>query len=109
MQPLALITSQLQAELPSRSLVADFGCGDAQLARDLASASSTADLKVISFDLVSKDGYVIEAECSSVPLPGSSLATGGGQIVDAVVCCLSLMGTDWIEMVREARRVLVPG
>lgn len=27
-------------------------------------------------------------------------------MVDAVVCCLSLMGTDWISMIREARRVL---
>lgn len=64
------------------------------------------DLKVISFDLVSKDGWVIEAECSSVPLPGGR---AGGQIVDCVVCCLSLMGTDWVEMVREARRILKEG
>jgi len=27
-------------------------------------------------------------------------------MVDAVVCCLSLMGTDWINTIREARRVL---
>jgi ribosomal RNA-processing protein 8 len=32
-----------------------------------------------------------------------------GGVVDAVVCCLSLMGTDWVGMIREARRVLVNG
>lgn len=55
---------------------------------------------------MSKDGWVIEAECSSVPLPGG---TSGSEIVDVVVCCLSLMGTDWIQIVREAKRVLKDG
>jgi len=100
-QPLNLITASLLATLEPRSLVADFGCGDAQLARSLA-ADETNELRCLSFDLVSKDSWVVEAECSSVPLPGGN----GGEIVDAVVCCLSLMGTDWINCVREARRVL---
>lgn len=111
--------SHLRANLPSRALVADFGCGDAALARDLVSGSTDKNgdekhFKVLSFDLLSKDGWVIEAECASgVPLPGTDSTKanplGEGQIVDAVVCCLSLMGTDWIGMIREARRVLVQG
>ncbi|GAA5862651.1 hypothetical protein JCM8547_003500 [Rhodosporidiobolus lusitaniae] len=126
--PLALIAQTLLAFLPANSLIADFGCGDAALARSLnplSSLSSSASslppipslklpakqvaskqLKVVSFDLVSQSSFVVEAECSSVPLPGG---TSGGEIVDAVVCCLSLMGTDWIGMVREARRVLKEG
>ncbi|SCV71918.1 BQ2448_4612 [Microbotryum intermedium] len=104
--PLTLIKKQLSTSLPALSLVADFGCGDANLVRDLAKESHKKEVKVISFDLVSKDGWVVEAECSSVPLPGGRQ---GGQIVDVVVCCLSLMGTDWVKMIRESWRVLKPG
>ena len=128
--PLALIAQSLLNDLPPNSLIADFGCGDAALARTLcppplttspstlsqlppipslkvpAKAAKMKQLKVVSFDLVSQSSYVVEAECSSVPLPGG---VAGGEIVDAVVCCLSLMGTDWIRMLREARRVLKEG
>lgn len=100
--PLSILTTYL-AKLPANSLIADFGCGDATLARELVPQG----LKVLSYDLVSKDAWVVECGCASVPLPG-----GGGQeceIVDAVVCCLSLMGTDWVDIVREARRVLKDG
>ncbi|KAK4056769.1 25S rRNA (adenine645-N1)-methyltransferase [Microbotryomycetes sp. JL221] len=102
--PLTLIQHSLIDTLESNSLIADFGCGDATLARKLVTSTS---LKVVSFDLVSKDGWVVEAECSSVPLPGS--LKHGGQIVDAVVCCLSLMGSDWIQLVTEANRILKQG
>ncbi|BGP32460.1 25S rRNA (adenine645-N1)-methyltransferase [Rhodotorula toruloides] len=126
--PLALIAQSLLQTLAPNSLIADFGCGDAALARSLcpspsSSAPSTKlppipslrlpsklisqkSLKVVSFDLLSQSSFVVEAECSSVPLPGG---TAGGEVVDAVVCCLSLMGTDWVRMVREARRVLKDG
>ena len=100
--PLTILTTALE-KLPTNSLIADFGCGDAALARTLVPQG----LKVLSYDLVSKDAWVVECGCASVPLPG-----GGGQdseIVDAVVCCLSLMGTDWVDIVREARRVLKEG
>lgn len=102
--PLTLLKTSLSSSLPPQSLIVDFGCGDATLARSLS--SSPQNLKVISFDLVSKDGWVIEAECSSVPLPGGK---SGGQVVDVVVCCLSLMGTDWVRMIREAWRILKDG
>ncbi|GAA5921732.1 hypothetical protein JCM3775_001788 [Rhodotorula graminis] len=124
--PLALIAQALLSSLPVNALIADFGCGDAALARTLVPTTSPAaaslpampslkvptklvaqkQLKVASFDLLSQSSYVVEAECSSVPLPGGD---AGGEIVDAVVCCLSLMGTDWIRMVREAKRVLKDG
>ncbi|EGU11681.1 Ribosomal RNA-processing protein 8 [Rhodotorula toruloides ATCC 204091] len=124
--PLALIAQSLLSSLAPNSLIADFGCGDAALARSLCPCTSTSSqklspipslklppklisqksLKVVSFDLVSQSSFVVEAECSSVPLPGG---TAGGEVVDAVVCCLSLMGTDWVGMVREAKRVLKHG
>ncbi|GAA5955454.1 hypothetical protein JCM21900_002053 [Sporobolomyces salmonicolor] len=127
--PLSLIATSLLSSLAPNSLIADFGCGDAALARTLCPSASPSpsgaslklkltapklvaqkSLKVLSFDLVSQNPFVVEAECSSVPLPGSPVGTGNeGQIVDAVVCCLSLMGTDWVMVVREARRVLKAG
>ena len=82
------------------------------------------------------EGWVVEADfLSSVPLPGrpggssssSSSSTkpkteGGkgkrakkgsksesSEIVDIVVCCLSLMGTNWIGGIYEACRILKQG
>ncbi|OSC98670.1 hypothetical protein PYCCODRAFT_1470817 [Trametes coccinea BRFM310] len=98
---------------PVKTVIADLGCGDATLARTLVPKGMT----VLSFDLVSDGAYVIEADiCSRVPLPGSeSVAaesaddeeeTGEGQVVDVVVCALSLMGTNWPSCIREAWRIL---
>ncbi|CDO74622.1 hypothetical protein BN946_scf184325.g9 [Trametes cinnabarina] len=98
---------------PARTVIADLGCGDATLARTLVPKGMT----VLSFDLVSDGAYVIEADiCSHVPLPGSekiadestddSEEVGDGQVVDVVVCALSLMGTNWPGCIREAWRIL---
>ncbi|KAG9122304.1 25S rRNA (adenine645-N1)-methyltransferase [Ceratobasidium sp. 392] len=86
--PVTLIVASLSS-LPPRSLVVDLGCGDAQLAQTLVPSG----LNVLSFDLI--------------PLPGSEKDGEGGQaVVDACVCSLSLMSTNWIGCVREAWRVL---
>ncbi|KAH9921696.1 methyltransferase-domain-containing protein [Epithele typhae] len=93
---------------PPKTVVADLGCGDAALARALVPKGYT----ILSFDLVSDDAYVIEADtCSRVPLPGSeeSGEQREGQVVDVVVCALSLMGTNWVGCMREAWRVLRAG
>ena len=97
-------------------MIADLGCGDAALARALVPKGMT----VLSFDLVSDNAYVIEADtCVRVPLPGSEIplsadqdnatGTGEGQVVDVVVCALSLMGTNWPGCIREAWRILKAG
>ena len=97
---------------PAKTVIADLGCGDAALARALVPKGMT----VLSFDLVSDGAYVVEADtCLRVPLPGSEPGTGDGksegegQIVDVVVCALSLMGTNWPGCIREAWRVLRSG
>jgi len=60
---------------------------------------------VMSFDLVSDSPFVVEADiCGKLPLPGSE--SGEGKIVDVVVCSLSLMSLNWLQCIREARRVL---
>lgn len=102
---------------PAKTVVADLGCGDAALARSLVPKG----IVVLSFDLVSDDAYVIAADtCDRVPLPGSerslsassdhtSEEDGEGQVVDVVVCALSLMGTNWPGCIREAWRILKAG
>ncbi|KAF9057709.1 methyltransferase-domain-containing protein [Panaeolus papilionaceus] len=96
---------------PKRTLIADLGCGDAALAKSLVPRG----ISVASFDLVSDKAYVIEADiCRHIPLPGSEplgpeKSFGEGQIVDVVVCALSLMSINWVECLREAWRVLKQG
>lgn len=99
---------------PAKTVIADLGCGDAALARSLVSKG----MSVLSFDLISDNVYVIAADiCAHVPLPGceptsgtpSLEAEGEGQVVDVVVCALSLMGTNWPGCIREAWRILRSG
>ncbi|KFK33100.1 hypothetical protein AALP_AA6G331200 [Arabis alpina] len=77
----------------SSLVVADFGCGDARIAKSVKN-------KVFSFDLVSKNPSVVTCDMSNVPLESSS--------VDVAVFCLSLMGTNYSSYINEAYRVLRP-
>ncbi|XP_076950785.1 ribosomal RNA-processing protein 8-like [Bidens hawaiensis] len=75
----------------SSLVVADFGCGDARLAKGVKN-------KVFSINLVAKDPSVIACDMSKTPLDSSS--------IDVAVFCLSLMGTDFPNFIKEAHRVL---
>ncbi|XP_010554072.1 PREDICTED: ribosomal RNA-processing protein 8-like [Tarenaya hassleriana] len=90
--PVNTIINWLKSRSPSL-VVADFGCGDARLAKSVKN-------KVFSFDLVAKDPSVIACDMSNIPLESSS--------VDVAVFCLSLMGTNYSSYIREAHRVLRP-
>ncbi|KAI0306946.1 methyltransferase-domain-containing protein [Multifurca ochricompacta] len=77
----------------------------------------TKGYTVMSFDLVSDRAFVIEADIfERLPLPGSESDGDGseesnqghGQIVNVVICALSLMGTNWPNCIREAWRILRP-
>ncbi|PWN90028.1 hypothetical protein FA10DRAFT_266547 [Acaromyces ingoldii] len=85
-----------------------------------------AAIRVLSYDLLdSEDGWVRGvdvAQAGGLPLPGIVGETNGARvrrasrseyqdpaIADIAVFCLSLMGTNWVEMIIEARRVLCPG
>lgn len=86
-------------------MIVDLGCGDAALARSLVPKGYT----VLSFDLVSANSFIVAADiCGKVPVPGSEVGDEG-QIVDVVVCSLSLMSTNWLNCIREARRILKKG
>lgn len=90
--PVNLIIKWLKEHDPS-FIVADFGCGDARLSKNVKN-------KVFSFDLVSKDPSVIACDMSNTPLDSAS--------VDVAVFCLSLMGVNYASYLAEARRVLKP-
>ena len=90
--PLTLIIQWLQRKHP-RAIVADLGAGDAELAR-------TVSNQVHSFDLVSKNKLVIAADMAKLPLLDGS--------IDVAVYCLSLMGTNIHDFLRECYRILKP-
>lgn len=87
-------------------MIVDLGCGDAAIAQSLIPKGFT----VLSYDLIAPNSFVISADiCDKLPLPGAEGNGHEGQIVDVVVCSLSLMNTNWLNCIREARRVLKPG
>ncbi|WFD31855.1 25S rRNA (adenine(645)-N(1))-methyltransferase [Malassezia sp. CBS 17886] len=100
------------------ALIVDVGAGEAGLAQKLVPSG----FHVLSYDLVdSADGWVRgidAAQIGALPLPGThrplgiawdGAAQGADGVADAVVFCLSLMGTNWANMISEAWRVLRTG
>lgn len=79
---------------PASLVVADFGCGDAQLEAEVKQ-------KVFSLDLVSQKPNVIACDMAATPLEDAS--------VDVAVFCLALMGTNYPLFLKEAARVLKQG
>lgn len=81
-------------------VVADFGCGDAALAKKLLTVKHKGEcpFTIHSFDLVAACDLVTACDMSNVPLKNKS--------VDVAVFCLSLMGTNLADFIREAHRIL---
>ncbi|OAD70216.1 hypothetical protein PHYBLDRAFT_155988 [Phycomyces blakesleeanus NRRL 1555(-)] len=92
--PVDVIIDQLRG-LPAGTVVADLGCGDAKIGHVLT------EQKVLSFDLIAKNDKVIACDISKLPLPAN--------FVDVVVFSLSLMGTNYLDFLKEAHRVLKLG
>jgi ribosomal RNA-processing protein 8 len=78
--------------------IADLGCGDAALARNLTPSAKKLNLKLNSYDLQSPDPLITKADISELPVEDGSM--------DVSIFCLSLMGTNWVSFVEEAWRVL---
>lgn len=74
-------------------VVGDFGCGEAFIATE-AGAKHT----IHSFDHVAVDKRVIACDIAHVPLEDESL--------DIAIFCLSLMGSNFTDYIREAHRCL---
>ncbi|TPX41316.1 hypothetical protein SeMB42_g05617 [Synchytrium endobioticum] len=96
LNPLDVIIDSITQKIAKNSIIADLGCGDAKLAQKLRD-----DYTVHSFDMISKNEHVTACDIAHVPLDNAS--------VDAVVICLALMGTNWIDFVQEAVRILKKG
>jgi len=80
--------------------IADLGCGDARLASTIMSTNlaQKQNLKILSYDLQSPSPHVTKADISALPLEDGS--------IDVSIFCLALMGTNWIDFIEEAYRVL---
>ena len=91
--PIDRVISYVQT-LPKSHVIADMGCGDAKLAQSVPNT-------VYSYDLVAANSHVTACDMSNVPLPSSS--------VDVCVFCLSLMGTNVADFIKEAWRILHKG
>lgn len=74
-------------------VVGDFGCGEAFIAEAVS-----ARHQVHSFDHVALDPRVVACDISKVPLKDG--------VLDVAIFCLSLMGTNFTDFVREGRRCL---
>lgn len=92
--PVDVIIDTLRS-VPKSTVIADLGCGEAKIAREL-----TKNM-VHSFDLIALNEHVTVCDMSKVPLPN--------QAVDVAVFCLSLMGTNLNMFVLEANRILKKG
>ncbi|OQR73092.1 ribosomal RNA-processing protein 8-like [Tropilaelaps mercedesae] len=95
--PLDHLIDEIKCHVPRSTCIADFGCGDAKLAKTL----KPLGYKVHSFDFVSVNEHVTACNIKDVPLEDGS--------VDVTVMCLSLMGTDMGQFVLEANRILKKG
>lgn len=107
--PLDIIISWLKKQ-PYSVVVADFGCGEARLAAEVTAhrcagkkhkLGSNKSLNIYSFDLVARNPRITACDIAHVPLEKET--------VDVAVFCLSLMGTNVVDFLKEAFRVLRPG
>ncbi|KAI0877280.1 hypothetical protein GGS24DRAFT_447966 [Hypoxylon argillaceum] len=78
--------------------IADLGCGDAKLATLLQPEKRKLNLQILSYDLQSPSPLVTKADIANLPLADGS--------VDVVIFCLALMGTNWLDFIEEAYRIL---
>jgi ribosomal RNA-processing protein 8 len=78
--------------------IADLGCGDARLAESLQAVKAKLKLDIKSYDLQSPSPLVTKADIANLPLADGS--------VNVAVFCLALMGTNWIDFIEEAYRIL---
>ncbi len=108
--------AQKQGFMKESLVVADFGCGDAKLGKELGGKGKSKkqkkqnsesqnnvenQFKVHSFDLVANGNPLITpCDMANVPLEDG--------VVDIAVFCLALMGTNIADFIREAHRVLKP-
>ncbi|KAI9884346.1 MAG: DNA damage-inducible protein 1 [Watsoniomyces obsoletus] len=80
--------------------IVDLGCGEAIIAQSFNRENKSKKLKlqIHSYDFQQPNQFVTVADIANLPLRDQS--------VDVAIFCLALMGTNWIEFIEEAYRVL---
>lgn len=78
--------------------IADLGCGDAMLTQKLEKDKKKLKVQVFSYDLQNPSPFVTKADIANLPLEDDS--------VDVAIFCLALMGTNWVDFIEEAFRIL---
>ncbi|RLV89461.1 25S rRNA [Spathaspora sp. JA1] len=93
-------------------VIADMGCGEAQLSLDVSKfvnqqnakkqqkGGRKLDIEVHSFDLKKHNERITVADIKNVPLPDESCTI--------VIFCLAMMGTNFLDFINEAYRILAP-
>ncbi|AET40271.1 25S rRNA (adenine645-N1)-methyltransferase Ecym_5531 [Eremothecium cymbalariae DBVPG len=88
-------------------VIADMGCGEAQLSLEVSRFFQQGKktfrkiaVQVHSFDLKKVNNRITVADIRNVPLPDNSCSI--------VIFCLSLMGTNFLDFIKEAYRLLTP-
>lgn len=89
-------------------VIADMGCGDARLALEVneffknnnKQSKRFKRCQVHSFDLKKSNDRITVADIRNVPLPNESSTI--------VIFCLAMMGTNFLDFIREAYRILAP-
>ena len=80
-------------QLSPRLQIGDFGCGEAKVMEAIGSQ------RVYSFDHVAINDRVTACDIKKIPLADEAL--------DVAIFSLSLMGKNWHEYIKEAKRCLV--
>eukprot|EP01006_Ploeotia_vitrea_P023989 TRINITY_DN56687_c0_g1_i1.p1 TRINITY_DN56687_c0_g1~~TRINITY_DN56687_c0_g1_i1.p1 ORF type:complete len:302 (-),score=12.67 TRINITY_DN56687_c0_g1_i1:376-1281(-) len=94
--PTGIPSEERVGVLPKSKVIADLGCGAAKLAREMSGNT------VHSFDLVAiNDSVTVCDIAGDIPLKDNSC--------DVVVVCLAMMVTNFVNIVKNARRILKPG
>ena len=78
--------------------IADLGCGDAMLSFNLEKQKRKFNLDILSYDLQAPNERITKADISNLPVQGGA--------VNVAVFCLALMGTNWVDFIEEAYRIL---
>lgn len=87
----------------NKVVVADMGCGEAELALKLSEKNFSrrkTQFEVHSFDMNKANERITVADIKNVPLPDESC--------HVVVFCLALMGTNLADFINEGIRILKP-
>ena len=92
----------LPRNLKGHCTIADLGCGTASLSYRLQPHIKALNMHINSYDLSKPSGpshnLVTIADISALPCADAS--------VDVAVFCLALMGTNWLDFIDEAYRIL---